>query len=40
MDAIDSENRDHRHGLFANGVRVPGMVPAAQLERLLAANAQ
>jgi thiol:disulfide interchange protein DsbC len=25
---------------FANGVRVPGMVPAAQLERLLAANAQ
>lgn len=26
--------------VFANGVRVPGMVPAAQLERLLAANAQ
>lgn len=25
---------------FANGVRVPGMVPAAQLERLLAANAK
>jgi thiol:disulfide interchange protein DsbC len=25
---------------FANGVRVPGMVPAAQLERLLAANAR
>lgn len=25
---------------FANGVRVPGMVPAAQLERLLATNAQ
>lgn len=25
--------------VFANGVRVPGMVPAAQLERLLAANA-
>lgn len=24
--------------VFANGVRVPGMVPAAQLERLLAAN--
>lgn len=26
--------------VFANGVRVPGMVPAAQLERLLAANAK
>jgi thiol:disulfide interchange protein DsbC len=26
--------------IFANGVRVPGMVPAAQLERLLAANAR
>ena len=26
--------------IFANGVRVPGMVPAAQLERLLAANAK
>jgi thiol:disulfide interchange protein DsbC len=26
--------------VFANGVRVPGLVPAAQLERLLAANAQ
>jgi thiol:disulfide interchange protein DsbC len=26
--------------VFANGVRVPGMVPAAQLERLLAANAR
>ena len=26
--------------VFANGVRVPGMVPAAQLERLLATNAQ
>ena len=26
--------------IFANGVRVPGLVPAAQLERLLAANAQ
>jgi len=26
--------------IFANGVRVPGMVPAAQLERLLEANAQ
>lgn len=25
---------------FANGVRLPGMVPAAQLERLLAANAK
>ncbi len=25
---------------FANGVRVPGMVPAAQLERLLTANAK
>jgi thiol:disulfide interchange protein DsbC len=25
--------------VFANGVRVPGMVPAVQLERLLAANA-
>ena len=25
---------------FANGVRVPGMVPAAQLERLLAAHAK
>jgi thiol:disulfide interchange protein DsbC len=25
---------------FANGVRVPGMVPAPQLERLLAANAK
>ncbi|MBT9499122.1 MAG: DsbC family protein, partial [Zoogloea sp.] len=25
---------------FANGQRVPGMVPAAQLERLLAANAK
>ncbi len=25
---------------FANGVRVPGMVPAAQLERLLSANAR
>ncbi|MCA1926362.1 MAG: DsbC family protein [Thiobacillus sp.] len=25
---------------FANGVRLPGMVPAAQLERLLAANAR
>ncbi len=26
--------------IFANGQRVPGMVPAAQLERLLAANAR
>jgi thiol:disulfide interchange protein DsbC len=26
--------------IFANGQRVPGMVPAAQLERLLAANAK
>jgi len=26
--------------VFTNGVRVPGMVPAAQLERLLAANAK
>jgi thiol:disulfide interchange protein DsbC len=26
--------------IFANGVRVPGMVPAPQLERLLAANAK
>ena len=26
--------------VFANGQRVPGMVPAAQLERLLAANAK
>ncbi len=26
--------------VFANGVRMPGMVPAAQLERLLAANAK
>lgn len=26
--------------VFANGVRVPGMVPAVQLERLLAANAK
>lgn len=26
--------------VFANGVRVPGLVPAAQLERLLAANAK
>lgn len=26
--------------IFANGVRVPGMVPAAQLERLLASNAK
>jgi thiol:disulfide interchange protein DsbC len=26
--------------VFANGMRVPGMVPAAQLERLLAANAK
>ncbi len=26
--------------IFANGVRVPGMVPAAQLERLLAAHAR
>jgi thiol:disulfide interchange protein DsbC len=26
--------------VFANGVRVPGMVPAAQLERLLAENAK
>ena len=26
--------------VFANGVRVPGMVPAVQLERLLAANAR
>lgn len=26
--------------IFANGIRVPGMVPAAQLERLLAANAK
>src|SRR5574340_798859 len=26
--------------VFANGVRVPGMVPAAQLERLLADNAK
>jgi thiol:disulfide interchange protein DsbC len=26
--------------IFANGVRMPGMVPAAQLERLLAANAK
>jgi thiol:disulfide interchange protein DsbC len=26
--------------VFANGVRVPGMVPAAQLEKLLAANAK
>lgn len=25
---------------FANGVRIPGMVPAAQLERLLTANAK
>jgi thiol:disulfide interchange protein DsbC len=26
--------------IFANGQRVPGMVPAAQLEKLLAANAK
>jgi thiol:disulfide interchange protein DsbC len=26
--------------IFANGIRVPGMVPAAQLERLLAVNAK
>jgi len=26
--------------VFANGVRVPGMVPAAQLEKLLASNAK
>jgi len=26
--------------IFGNGIRVPGMVPAAQLERLLAANAK
>jgi thiol:disulfide interchange protein DsbC len=26
--------------IFANGVRVPGMVPAAQLEKLLTANAK
>jgi len=26
--------------IFANGQRVPGMVPAAQLERLLASNAK